>query len=126
MKRLTLIATLRDRLPLEGDREVTHALETPLLPDPPLIGNEQPDLLARGLGGKLIIGLAKTGPDFSDEQSRRQYQAFAGYRDPESDENAALNLVVPAKFKGEADAALERAGLSQEQFFVLGVHFPGE
>jgi hypothetical protein len=123
-KRHHLINALRDRLSIEGSGAVTHVIGTPSIPEPPLIDGEQPDLLARGLGNKLIIGLAKTGPDFSDEESVRRYRTFSGYHDPESDERAAFNLVVPAEFRRRAEAALEEAGLTQEQFFVLGLGFP--
>jgi hypothetical protein len=122
-KRHQLINTLRDRLAIDGSVAVTHIVGTPSIPEPPLIGDEQPDLLARGLGNKLIIGLAKTGPDFSDEESIRQYRAFAAHHDQESDERAAFDLVVPAEFRRRAEVALEEAGLTEEQFFVIGLPF---
>lgn len=103
---------------------MTHSVDTPMLEDPPLIEGEQPDLLARGLSSKLIIGLVKIGPDVADEQSLRQYKAFGGHQDPETGEGATLNLAVPKKLKGEAKEALEAAGLTSTQFHLIGVDRP--
>jgi hypothetical protein len=66
-KRLELVGWLRSQLTrVPGDDLViTHSLDTAMLEDPPLIDGEQPDLLARAGGGRLIIGLAKAGPEFS-------------------------------------------------------------
>lgn len=103
------------------DITITHALDTPLLPDPEPLDGQQPDLLARGLGNKLIIGLVRSGPDFSDEQTLEQFRVLGNFEDKETEERAALNLAVPSELKAEAEAGLRQAGLTPEQFNLIGM-----
>jgi hypothetical protein len=122
-RRLELVAHLRHYLTRpESHAEVTHSVDTEVLGNPPLLNGQQPDLLARGLGGKLIIGLVKVGDRLSDEQSLRQYKAFGSYRDPATREGAALNLAVPSPLRARAQEALEAAGLSPMQFNLVGIN----
>lgn len=124
-RRLELVGSLRNYLTRPGGAdEVTHSMDTPVLEDPPLIEGEQPDLLARGLSNKLIIGLVKTGPEVANKQSLHQYKAFGSHLDPETGEGATLNLAVPKNLKAEAREALEAAGLTSTQFHLIGVDRP--
>lgn len=123
-ERHDLIWALRDRLPLEGSGTVTHAVGTPSLPDPPLVAGHQPDLLGEGVGGTVIVGLAREGPDIDSDLSLEQYRAFADHRDPRTGDTASLIVVVRSEFKEKAKAAIEQAGVGEDRYFVLGVGFP--
>jgi len=117
--RRELISRLRGGLTRPGNSvTVTHSLDHPALKDPPLIRGEQPDLLGRGLGHTLIIGLVKSEPDLTDDESLRQYQVFGNYRDPETNELAILHLAILREFRELAQAALEEAGLTDNSYFI--------
>lgn len=121
LKRLELVGWLGEGLtrnPGSGI-EVTHSLGTAGLPDPEPIEGHQPDLLARGPGGKLVIGLARIGPAIGDDDALEDYRFFGAYREPGADETAALNVAVPGDSGPEAEAALEQAGLTPEQFNLV-------
>jgi hypothetical protein len=122
--RLNLIWALRDRLPMGSNARPTHSLGTEQLPDPPAIAGHTPDLLAESLAGTLLIGLAKDGPELDSDEAAEQYRAFAGFKDPQSGEPAALVVVVPGEFEDQAKAAIERAGVSKDRFSVQAVNFP--
>jgi hypothetical protein len=121
-KYLERISSLRyqlTRLP-GGSTRITHTLGgLDGLPDPDPIEGHQPHLLARGISNTLIIVLIKLGPEFTDEQSLKQFKSLGNFRDPETGERAALNVAVPKELVEEAERGLIDAGLADEEFNVL-------
>lgn len=121
LERLSSLRYWLRRIP-SSEITITHTrVAVDGLPEPELIEGHQPDLLARGPSGKLIIGLIHPGPDFSDDQSLERFRVLGNFIDPESDERAALNVAVPKDLRDPAEAGLRAAGLTPEEFNVLGL-----
>ena len=120
LEHLSSLSYWLTRMPGSGIK-ITHTrVAVDGLPEPEPIEGQQPDLLARSSSGKLIIGLVHPGPDFSDEQSLERFRTLGNFTDPESDERAALNVVVPKGLRDPAEAGLRAAGLTPEEFNVIG------
>ncbi|HEX3172900.1 MAG TPA: hypothetical protein VHQ43_01610 [Solirubrobacterales bacterium] len=118
-----LLWALRDRLPLDGITP-THVVNSDHFPDPPLIDGHQPDLIAESRAGTMVIGTAKEIPDLGSDLSAAEFRAFASYRDPKSDELAALVVVVRKEHREDAEKAIEKAGVGPDRCSILAVGFP--
>lgn len=105
-----------------GHGEVTHAVSTGTLDDPPKIGRHEPDVLATGFGGTPVIGEAKVGADLFEEHSLEQFDDFTHHE--AEGEAAALVLMVPKGFAADAWSALEQAGADIERASVHELNLP--
>lgn len=122
-KHRNLIWALRDRLPYERITP-THVVGSDQFPDPPLIEEHQPDLLAESFAGTLVIGIAKDASELDSDLSAEQYRSFANYRDPKSGERAALVVAVRSEHKAQAEEAIEKGGLTSDDYSIFAVDFP--
>ena len=104
--------------------EVSHGAGIGTLPDPPKIGRHEPDVLARGVGDKLVIGEAKIGDDLDAETSQEQFSDFTTHVDDSSGEAAVMVLAVPKGWRGEAEKAIRAAGGNLERATVVEVGLP--
>jgi hypothetical protein len=103
---------------------VTHAAGSGLIPDPPRIGDHEPDVLARGaITNTLVIGEAKRGEDLFEERALQQFLDFSTYVD-EPTGPAALIIAVPKGWRDQAERAVQESGGSLERTSVLEVSFP--
>jgi hypothetical protein len=116
-----LVISLVSRI-AEGHGEVTHAVNSGTLSDPPKIGRHEPDVLATGLGGTQVIGEAKTGPDLFESHSLEQFEDFTHHE--VEGETAALVVMVPRGFEEDARSALEEAGAAMDRTTIITVALP--
>jgi hypothetical protein len=117
----TLVSALLSQIAREHG-EVTHAVGTVTLDDPPAVGRHEPDVIAKGFGGTQILGEAKTGPDLFDERALEQFHDFT-HHENEGD-TAALVVIVPKGFREDALRALEQAGAATERASVIELTLP--
>jgi hypothetical protein len=96
------------------------------LQDPAKIGRHEPDALARGLGGTLVIGEAKLGEDLKTEHTLEQLHDFTHHFDEQSGEIATLVLIVPKGFEPKATEALMAAAADSDRVTVYAQAIPGE
>jgi hypothetical protein len=105
--------------------EVSNAAGVGTLPDPPKIGRHEPDVLARGVGDKLVIGEAKIGDDIDAPTSQEQFADFTTYLDDSSGESAVMVLAVPEGWREKAEQAIREAGGNLDHATVVEVGLPG-
>lgn len=117
----TLVSVLVSEI-AKSHADVSHAVSTGTLSDPPTIGRHEPDVLAVGLSDTPIIGEAKTGPDLFEERSLEQFQDFTHHE--VDGETAALVVIVPKGFEEDAWKALKQAGAATERASVIELTLP--
>src|SRR4051812_8041829 len=118
----TLVSTLVSQIARDHG-EVTHAAGVATLADPPAIGRHEPDVVATGFGGTLVIGEAKVGPDLFEDHALEQFDDFTHHE--VDGEKAALVVMVPKGFRDDAWKALEQAGAATDRASVIELSIPG-
>jgi hypothetical protein len=85
-----------------------RALDRRGLDPPEHIGDSQPAVTAVS-DGRFLIGVAKTGYQLVEEQTRRELTDYLAWRSPNG-ERAVIHLVVPAGWRERAEQAYLAAG----------------
>ena len=119
-----LVLTLYDVV-ARNHGEIEDAVGVGTHHEPRKIGRHEPDLLARAIGGTLVIGEAKRGEDLDTEHTLEQLYDFTHHLDEQSGEIATLVLVVPKEFEFAAEEALAAAGADRDRVTLHTRSTPG-